>query len=114
MTDSLQARAEQHLQLIRAAMERAATFTALPGWGGVIMGVVGLLGALAAARATDPRQWVLVWFLAAGVAVPVGALTMWRKASRAEPGSTSTRAPRVCSLAAWQRRLLPAPSSRWH
>ncbi len=81
--ESLQARAEQHLQVIRAAMERAASFTALPGWGGVIMGAVGLIGALAAARMTDPRQWVLVWLFAAGVAVPVGAFTMWRKASRA-------------------------------
>ena len=53
--ESLQARAEQHLQVIRAAMERAASFTALPGWGGVIMGAVGLIGALAAARMTDPR-----------------------------------------------------------
>ncbi len=81
--ESLQARAEQHLRVIRAAMERATSFTALPGWGGVIMGAVGLIGALAAAPMTDPRQWVLVWLFAAGVAVPVGAFTMWRKASRA-------------------------------
>lgn len=47
------------------------------------MGAVGLIGALAAATMTVPRQWVLVWLFAAGVAVPFGALTMWRKASRA-------------------------------
>lgn len=47
------------------------------------MGAVGVIAALAAARTTDPQQWVVVWLSAASVAVPVGAFTMWRKASSA-------------------------------
>lgn len=81
--ESLQARAEEHLRVIRAAMQGTVSFTALPGWGGVIMGAVGVIAALAAARTTDPQQWVVVWLSAASVAVPVGAFTMWRKASSA-------------------------------
>ncbi len=69
--------------MIRVAMDRAASFTALPGWGGVAMGAVGLTAALVAARTPDPRQFVLVWLSAAGVAVPVGAIAMWQKASAA-------------------------------
>ena len=81
--ESLQARAEEHLRVIRAAMRGTVSFTALPGWGGVIMGAVGVIAALAASQTTDPRQWVVVWLSAAGVAVPVGAFAMWRKASSA-------------------------------
>ncbi len=81
--DSLQARAEEHLRLIRGVMDRATSFTALSGWGVVIMGVVGIAAALVAARTPDPQQWVLAWLSAAGVAVPVGAFAMWRKASAA-------------------------------
>lgn len=81
--ESLQVRAEEHLRVIRAAMQGTVLFTALPGWGGVIMGAVGVIAALAAAQTTDPQQWVVVWLPAASVAGPVEAFTMWRKASSA-------------------------------
>jgi len=61
-------------------MERAGSFTAVPGWGGVLMGVVGLVAGLVAGRTTEPREWVLVWLVAAGVAVPIGVATLMHRA----------------------------------
>jgi hypothetical protein len=81
---SLAARALDDLKYIRATMERAgeraAHFTALPGWGGVLMGVVALAATFTAARTTDPRDWVLTWLGAAVLASIVGATDMARKA----------------------------------
>lgn len=72
--------AEGQLRVIRAAMERAGSFTALPGWGGVLMGGVGILAGLVAGRTHEPREWVLVWLAAAGLAVPVGVAAMVHRA----------------------------------
>lgn len=83
-TPSLASRALDDLDYIRRTMERAgeraARFTALPGWGGVLMGVVALAASWAAGRTTDPRDWVLTWLGAAVLASLVGATDMTRKA----------------------------------
>jgi len=80
---SLATRALDDLQYIRSTMERAgeraARFTALPGWGGVLMGVVALIATWTAARSADPRDWVLIWLGAAIVAGLIGATDMIRK-----------------------------------
>ncbi len=72
--------AEGHLRVIRSAMERAGSFTAVPGWGGVLMGTIGIVAGLAAARVQTPREWVLVWLMAAGLALPVGVAAMVHRA----------------------------------
>lgn len=79
---SLGGRAEENLQFIRRTMERSATFTAVPGVGGVVMGTVGVLGAMAAASQPSPERWLLVWLAAAVVAFAAGVIAIWRKGAR--------------------------------
>ena len=74
--------ADEHLRVIRTAMERAGSFTAVPGWGGVGMGVVALLAAWAAHAAPDPGAWLRIWLLAAAAGFAIGAASTARKARR--------------------------------
>jgi hypothetical protein len=74
--------AEENLQFIRRTMERSATFTAVPGLGGAGMGVIGLAAAIVAANQRSAERWLVVWLLAAAVALGIGVTTMWRKAAR--------------------------------
>lgn len=76
-------RAMADLRFIRQTMERS-TFTAVPGWGGVGMGVSALLAAVVAARQESAEAWLLVWVLEAVVAIAIGAVAIRRKASRAD------------------------------
>lgn len=80
---ALHDRAIHDLQYIRRTMERAGAFTAVPGWGGVAMGVIGLAAAPLAAAQADPTRWLLVWIGAAVLAVAVESAAMVRKAGRA-------------------------------
>jgi len=64
-------------------MESAAEFTAVPGWGGVAMGVTALVAAFTASRQTTPRAWMAVWLIEAFVAVAIAAPAAATKAHRA-------------------------------
>jgi hypothetical protein len=79
----IDARAADHLRYIRETMESAAEFTAVPGWGGVAMGVTALVAALAAWQQTTPRAWLAVWLIEAFVAVAIAAPAAATKAHRA-------------------------------
>jgi hypothetical protein len=79
----IDARAADHLRYIRETMESAAEFTAVPGWGGVAMGVTALVAAFAASRQTTPRAWLTVWLIEAFVAVAIAAPAAATKAHRA-------------------------------
>jgi hypothetical protein len=74
--------AEESLQFIRRTMERSSTFTAVPGLGGAGMGAIGLAAAIVAANQRSAGRWLVVWLLAAVVALAIGVTTMWRKAAR--------------------------------
>ncbi len=76
-------RAADHLRYIRETMESAAEFTAVPGWGGVGMGVTALVAAIIASRQTNPRIWLAIWLVEAFVAVAIAAPTAATKAHRA-------------------------------
>jgi len=80
---SVHEHAEGQLRVIRAAMERAGSFTAVPGWGGVLMGAIGIVAGVVAGRAHEPRDWVLVWLAAAGAAVPIGVAALAHRARTA-------------------------------
>ena len=81
---SLHERAAADLRFIRGAMERSASFTAIPGLGGMAMGAVALFAAAAARtiEPADPTARLAVWVGAAVVAVTIGIVSMRRKAAR--------------------------------
>lgn len=74
--------AAENLVFIRQAMERSATFTSIPGAGGVAMGLVAFGGSVIAARQPSADRWLAVWLGAAGCAAIVGLMAMARKARR--------------------------------
>ena len=81
-TASIGQHAEENLQFIRRTMERSSTFTAVPGLGGAGMGAIGLAAAILAANQRSAERWLVVWLLAAVVALGIGITTTWRKAAR--------------------------------
>jgi hypothetical protein len=74
-------RAADDLQFIRQTMERSASFTAVPGWGQVIVGVTAIIAALAARHALNDR-WVEIWLGEAALAVGITLVAMNLKATR--------------------------------
>ncbi len=77
-------RAMEDLRFIRRTMEVGAAFTAVPGWGGVGMGVSALAAAALASSQPTAERWLLVWILEALLAMAIGAVAIHRKARRAD------------------------------
>jgi hypothetical protein len=81
---ALHDRAMDNLRFIRETMERASSFTAVPGWGGVLMGVSALAASFIASQQTHRNLWLATWVVEALLALIIGGWAMDRKASRAE------------------------------
>jgi hypothetical protein len=64
--------AMDNLKYIRRTLERAGSFTAVPGKGGVAMGAVALLAARLTARQSTAGGWLAIWTLAAVFAMAIG------------------------------------------
>jgi len=83
---SLSPRLDEHaadnLRFIRDTMARAANFTAVPGIGGVLMGVLAFGAAIAAGPPADTRAWLGIWLATAGAGMAVGLVAIARKARR--------------------------------
>lgn len=77
-------RALDNLRFIRATMERASAFTAVPGWGLIFIGLSALgASALAARQGVGPdvgSGWVVTWLSEAALALLIAVLAMRRKA----------------------------------
>ncbi len=73
----------ENLRFIRETMERSRSFTAVPGWGGVAMGVTALAAAMVAARQSTPQAWLGTWVVEALLALLVGGWAMGQKARAA-------------------------------
>jgi hypothetical protein len=91
-------RALDNLKFIRSTMERAGSFTAVPGWGMVLLGVTAIAAAahagsipLATSYGPYERHWLLTWLLEAGFAGGIGTAAMLFKARRA--GDTLAAGP---------------------
>jgi len=85
-------RAEENLRFIRETMERSASFTAVPGFGGMLMGATAIVSAYIAAQQVFLRDWLLVWLTEAGLAFLIGLLAMWQKSKLAGTSLFSTPA----------------------
>jgi hypothetical protein len=96
----LHERAMDNLRYIRRAMERAGSFTAVSGWGQVVIGVTGLLAAWLASRQDGALNWLATWSVAAVVAMGIGVVTTAMKArAMGEPIRSGPGRKFVLSLA---------------
>lgn len=86
---ALHDKAIQDLSFIRRTMEGASSFTDVPGWGLVTIGVTALGAAALADLQPTRERWFWLWFAEAVLAVAIGMGTMSRKMRRrrsARPG----------------------------
>jgi len=79
----INAHALDNLQYIRTAMERAGSFTAVPGVGGIIIGCTALLVAGWARRLGDAEAWLATWLGEAALASLIGIAGAAHKSRKA-------------------------------
>ena len=60
-------------------MERSTHFTAVPGYGGILMGVTAIVAAYIANQQPYLRDWLIVWLTEACLAFAIGMLALWQK-----------------------------------
>jgi len=85
------------LHFIRHTMESATSFTAVPGWGTVALGLTAIAAALVA-RSLDSRViWVLLWLGEAVLAGLISLVAMVKKTGSLAKLATSIPA-RKCAL----------------
>ncbi len=77
---SIDESARDNIRFIRETMERAVSFTAVPGWGGIGMGVTALGAAVIASQQKTPVAWLLAWMCEAVVAIAIAVWTTYSKA----------------------------------
>lgn len=93
-TVALEAHAVNQLRFIRSTMERAAIFTALPGWGGVAVGFTALIaGNLAKNRPLS--QQCTIWAVEAVWASLLGGVALFHKAQTSGQSLASRPARRA-------------------
>lgn len=83
-TPALHIHAAQDLRFIREMMERSASFTAVPGWGMIGVGVTALIATGAAMQISGMEKWLILWLGEALVAFTLGMWAMRCKARRAQ------------------------------
>jgi hypothetical protein len=72
----------EDLRFIRDTMERSAAFTAVSGWGQVLLGITAGCAAWLAARQYSPFAWLSVWLAEGLLAAAIGLLACTWKANR--------------------------------
>jgi hypothetical protein len=88
---ALHVHAMDNIRFIRETMERAGPFTAVPGWGGVLMGATALAAAPLAGAPRESVEWLAIWLADAAIAATIAVVMMVRKARRS--GASLSAAP---------------------
>ena len=91
-SSDLHDRALDNLRFIRETMEAATSFTAVSGWGQVLVGVTALLTAAIAATLAQPEAWLVLWLGEALLAFAIAIAATVRKARAAGMPRFSTPA----------------------
>lgn len=73
---------EDDLRFIRDTMERSAAFTAVSGWGQVLLGLTAVAAAALAARQVSSFAWLRIWLAEGVLAVAIALLSCSWKANR--------------------------------
>lgn len=79
---ALHDRAMDNLRYIRETMERASSFTAVPGWGQVAVGVTALIATYVGAHQPTARAWLGTWLAEAVIALLIAGWLIDRKARK--------------------------------
>jgi hypothetical protein len=77
-------RAMDNLQFIRETMERSTSFTAVPGYGGIFMGLTAIAAGFIGHRQPLGKDWLIVWLVEAILAFAIGLFAMWQKSKISE------------------------------
>jgi hypothetical protein len=81
---ALHDRAMDNLRFIRETMERASAFTAVPGWGEVVIGITALGATYVSAQQLTNRAWLLTWLVEALLSLVIAGWSMAKKAKAVE------------------------------
>ena len=92
---ALHDRAIDNIRYIRETMERAAAFTAVPGWGQVAIGITAFGAAWLAAIQPTNKRWLVTWLVEALIASLIAGWTMDRKARATATSLLSVAARKV-------------------
>jgi hypothetical protein len=76
---SIEQRALEDIRYIRQTMERAGSFTAVPGWGGILMGASALLTALISSLLPSVEAWFAAWLGEALLGFGIGSWAVVQK-----------------------------------
>jgi len=79
-------RAMDNLKFIRQTMESATAFTAISGWGVVVVGVTAFAAALLARRQASAEAWLAVWLGEAALSFAIaGGATVGKARTSRQP-----------------------------
>ena len=92
--EALHERAMDNIRYIRETMEGASSFTAVPGWGGVAMGVTALAAAYLAHVQDTSAGWLATWLAEALGAALIGAFAVAYKSKASKTPLLSVPARR--------------------